>query len=56
MKEIAVLGCTGSIGTQTLDVIRLHKERFHAAVLAARKILICFAAGGRIQPALHRGD
>lgn len=42
MKEIAVLGCTGSIGTQTLDVIRLHKERFHAAVLAARKILICF--------------
>ncbi len=37
MKEIAVLGCTGSIGTQTLDVIRLHKERFHAAVLAARK-------------------
>lgn len=35
MKEIAVLGSTGSIGTQTLDVIRLHKDRFHAAVLAA---------------------
>lgn len=36
MKEVAVLGSTGSIGTQTLDVIRLHKDRFHAAVLAAR--------------------
>ncbi len=36
MKEIAVLGSTGSIGTQTLDVIRLHRDRFHASVLAAR--------------------
>lgn len=36
MKEIAVLGSTGSIGTQTLDVIRSHKDRFHASVLAAR--------------------
>ena len=37
MREIAVLGSTGSIGTQTLDVIRLHKDRFHAAVLAAHQ-------------------
>lgn len=36
MKEIAVLGATGSIGTQALDVIRLHRDRFHASVLAAR--------------------
>jgi 1-deoxy-D-xylulose-5-phosphate reductoisomerase len=36
MKEIAVLGSTGSIGTQTLDVIRLHPDLFHAHVLAAR--------------------
>lgn len=35
MKEIAVLGSTGSIGRQTLEVIRLHKDRFHAAVLGA---------------------
>lgn len=35
MKEIALLGSTGSIGTQTLDVIRMHKDRFHASVLAA---------------------
>ncbi len=28
MKHIALLGATGSIGQQTLDVIRLHPERF----------------------------
>ena len=36
MKEIAVLGSTGSIGKQTLDVIRAHPERFHASVIAAK--------------------
>ena len=33
--EITILGSTGSIGTQTLDVIESHPERFHAAVLTA---------------------
>ncbi len=37
MKEIAVLGSTGSIGTQTMDVIRLHPDLFHASVIAAHK-------------------
>lgn len=35
MKNIAVLGSTGSIGTQTLDVVRSHKDLFHITVLAA---------------------
>ena len=35
MKNIAVLGSTGSIGTQTLDVVRSHPELFHVSVLAA---------------------
>ena len=35
MKEIAVLGSTGSIGTQTMDVLRLHSDLFHASVIAA---------------------
>lgn len=35
MKNIAVLGSTGSIGTQTLDVVRSHPEMFHISVLAA---------------------
>lgn len=34
-KNIAILGSTGSIGTQTLDVIAQHSDRFEAAVLTA---------------------
>ncbi len=37
MKDIAVLGSTGSIGTQALDVIRLHRDRFRVSILAAHK-------------------
>ena len=35
MKRIAVLGSTGSIGTQALDVIRSHPDLLKAEVLAA---------------------
>jgi 1-deoxy-D-xylulose-5-phosphate reductoisomerase len=35
MIGIALLGSTGSIGTQTLEVIRAHKERFRIVALAA---------------------
>jgi len=35
MKRIAVLGSTGSIGTQTLDIINRHSDRYHATVLVA---------------------
>ena len=35
MKQIAVYGSTGSIGTQTLDVIRENPSLFRAAVLTA---------------------
>ncbi len=35
MKRIAVLGSTGSIGTQTLDVIRKNKDKFSAFALVA---------------------
>ncbi len=34
-KRIAVLGSTGSIGTQTLDVVRRHADRFRVVALAA---------------------
>lgn len=34
-KRVAVLGSTGSIGTQTLDVISKHPERFEVEVLTA---------------------
>ena len=34
-KQIAVLGSTGSIGRQTLDLIARHADRYRAAVLVA---------------------
>ena len=34
MKKIAVLGSTGSIGTQTLDVARQYKDRFDVTALS----------------------
>ncbi len=34
-KKVAILGSTGSIGTQALDVIGRHPERFAVAALAA---------------------
>ena len=34
-KHIAVLGSTGSIGTQTLDVIRQHPDRFDIFMISA---------------------
>ncbi len=36
MKSIALLGSTGSIGTQTLDVIKQNPDRLRVAALAAR--------------------
>jgi 1-deoxy-D-xylulose-5-phosphate reductoisomerase len=35
MKRIALLGSTGSIGTQTLDVVLKHPDRFRVVALAA---------------------
>ncbi|MDE6681936.1 MAG: 1-deoxy-D-xylulose-5-phosphate reductoisomerase, partial [Muribaculaceae bacterium] len=35
ITNIAILGSTGSIGTQTLDIIAEHPDRFHASVLTA---------------------
>jgi len=34
-KRIAILGSTGSIGTQTLDVIEQNPEHFEVEVLTA---------------------
>ena len=37
MKNLIVLGSTGSIGTQTLDVVREHPDLFHVSVLVANR-------------------
>ncbi len=43
MKKIAILGSTGSIGTQALDVVRNLPEEFEVAVLAANSNVELFA-------------
>ena len=37
MKQIAILGSTGSIGTQTLDVVRQHPDEFAVYALSANR-------------------
>lgn len=37
MKKILVLGCTGSIGTSTVDILKNHKDRFACCGLTANK-------------------
>ena len=37
VKNLVVLGSTGSIGTQTLDVVRNNPELFHVSVLVANR-------------------
>ena len=35
MKRLVILGATGSIGTQTLDIVRGNRDRLSVAALAA---------------------
>ena len=37
MKQIAILGSTGSIGTQTLDVVRANPDRFQVYAISANR-------------------
>jgi 1-deoxy-D-xylulose-5-phosphate reductoisomerase len=44
LTRVAILGSTGSIGQQTLDVIRAHPERFQVVGLSARSSLDTLAS------------
>ena len=37
MKRLAILGSTGSIGTQTLDVVRRHPDRYEVYAICANR-------------------
>ncbi len=53
MKTIAVLGSTGSIGTQTLDVVRTHPELFTVAAISCdRNIEMAERQAREMKPAL----
>ena len=42
-QRVAILGSTGSVGANTLDVIERHPDRFEVAVLSS---------GSRVEPLL----
>ena len=44
MKKLAILGSTGSIGTQTLQVVKEHLEHFKASLLCANNSVKTLAA------------
>ncbi len=44
VKGLAILGSTGSVGTQTLEVVRAYPDRFRVVALAARRNIELFAA------------
>jgi len=37
MRKLGVLGSTGSVGSQTLDIVRAYREEFHLVGLVAKK-------------------
>ena len=47
MKRLAILGSTGSIGTQTLDVVRMHSDQFEVEVLVANRNVELLVAQAR---------
>ncbi|MCF8032184.1 MAG: 1-deoxy-D-xylulose-5-phosphate reductoisomerase [Desulfarculaceae bacterium] len=53
MKNLAILGSTGSIGLSTLEVIAAHRERFKVKSLAAARSVEALAAqAALVQPEL----
>lgn len=51
MKKIAILGSTGSIGTQALDVIEANPDLFQAYVLTAyNNVELLINQARRFQP------
>ena len=46
-RRIAILGSTGSIGTQTLDVIRQHRDMFEVEMISANNNVELLAAQAR---------
>ena len=51
VKQLCILGSTGSIGTQTLDVVRAHPDRYSAyAICAHRSVDLLVAQAKEFHP------
>src|SRR5712692_3768785 len=46
MRNVSILGSTGSVGTNTLNVVRAFPERFRVTGLAAGKNVVTLAEQG----------
>ena len=53
MKTVTILGCTGSIGTSTLDLIEREPDRFDVVALTANSDVAGLAAAARRTRARH---
>ena len=53
MKNILILGCTGSIGTSALNIAREFPDRFKVVGLTAHKSAL---AGGELMDVIDLGD
>ena len=42
MRSISILGSTGSIGTQALELVKAYPEEFRIEALCARQNANCF--------------
>ena len=51
-RRIAILGSTGSIGTQTLDVVRQHRDLFEVEMISANNNIEMLAAQAREEDGL----
>ncbi len=47
MKSLVILGATGSIGTSTLDIVRIHPDRYRISAVAAGSDVAGLAAVAR---------
>ena len=56
MRRVLILGSTGSIGTQALDVIRSHPRRFEVVGLDADELRIDFLGVNAIHGAATPSD
>ena len=60
-KRIAILGSTGSIGTQALDIVRTYPDKYSVEVLTAGKnslqlMIAIFPATGNMQKKIKFGE
>ena len=46
-RRLAILGSTGSIGTQTLDIVRQHRDMFEVELISANSSIDLLAAQAR---------